>query len=175
MNGPITDLTGVAADLCRDLPDHMPSLRRYAMAIAGNRADCEDLVQETLIRAIVSLRAEREIRDLRSYLFSILHNVRVSQARGRDRGVVTISFDGLADELPTAGNQHDAAELKSVLSAVSHLPEEQRDVVVLVCVRGYAYREAAERLNVPVGTVMSRLSRARSRLQNTDSEHASAA
>lgn len=158
------------ADNCDELRIHISGLRRYAMALVGNSAEADDLVQESLQRAIAYLRSGRKIRNMRGYLFSILHNVRATQLRNKWNGAVMVPIEDLVDHLPATDNQHDAVELKSMLAAIRELPKEQQEVILLVCLEGLAYRETAAVLGIPVGTVMSRLARARTALIRKTSE-----
>lgn len=151
-------------DLSNELHTHISSLRRYAMALVGDRADADDLVQETLQKAITYMQKGREIRNLRGYLFAILHNTRVSQLRRPENGASHVPFEDVVGGLAVAANQHHRAELRALLRELMKLREEQRQVVLLVCVEGLTYREAAAVIGVPIGTVMSRLARARQTL-----------
>ena len=156
-----------------ELQTHIASLRRYAMALVGNTADADDLVQETLHNALAYMRRGRKIRNLRGYLFTILHNARISQLRRSENGVVHLPVDEMAGALPVEASQHHRAELRALLRELAKLPEEQRQVVLLVCVEGLSYREAAAVIGIPIGTVMSRLSRARQALlEKTSAEKA---
>lgn len=163
------------SDPSNELHTHIASLRRYAMALVGNPTDADDLVQESLKRALIYMRSGREIRNLRSYLFTIMHNCRATDLRRSINGGRHVPLDDLAGELPTPANQHHRAELKALLVNLRELPREQQEVLLLVCLEGFAYREAAGILGVPVGTVMSRLSRARKALVERMSAQHSAA
>lgn len=147
-----------------DLHVHIAGLRRYAIALAGNPSDADDLVQETLRRAIVYAQKGGQIQSPRAFLFTVLHNVWASNQEKRQRHGDQVSVDDVASQLRTEGNQHTRAELNALLKALRELPHDQRQVVLLVCLEGFAYRETAETLGVPIGTVMSRLSRARKAL-----------
>lgn len=147
-----------------ELHTHISSLRRYAMALVGNPADADDLVQETLQKAIAYMQKGRTIRNLRGYLFTILHNTRISRLRRQENGIPHVSVDDVATGLSVEANQHHRAELRALLREVANLREEQRQVILLVCVEGLTYREAAAVIGIPIGTVMSRLARARQAL-----------
>lgn len=147
-----------------ELQSHIASLRRYARALAGNPADADDLVQESLQKALVYLRSGREIKHMRSYLFTILHNVRVSRLRKESNFSGQVPLDSVADFLSVPANQAHRAELEALMAALDELAEEQRQVVLLICLEGFSYREAATIMGVPIGTVMSRLARARKAL-----------
>lgn len=146
----------------RAILSEIPRLRRYARAMLGNRAAADDLVQDTLERAWVRLSQWRVGSNLRAWLFSIMHNLRVDQLRRP--AVSTQSMDEGEFEVPTRPTQTDELEVRDLESALSQLPDEQREVLLLVALEEMSYAEIAEALAIPVGTVMSRLSRGRERL-----------
>lgn len=146
------------------LRSYVAGLRRYALTLAGNASDADDLVQETLKRGLVSLGNGTQIANLRSYLYRTLHNVRMNEYRRSGNGSDHVSLDEAAHLLAGQENQHWRAELNELFVALCALPSEQRNVLVLVTIEGFTYEEAAEILGVPVGTVMSRLSRGRRKL-----------
>ena len=144
----------------------IPALRRYARALVRNRANADDLVQDCLERA-VSRWHQRRDGSVRAWLFTILHNLAVTQfrqatARGRHMPIDDAAGE---QELVSAAAQEQRLIFQDVLGKLAKLPEEQRAVLLLVAVEDLSYADAAAVLNVPVGTVMSRLSRARERLQ----------
>ena len=148
------------------LIDQIPALRRYARALTGDAWAADDLVQDTLERACSKWRLWLAGSDLRAWLFTIMHNLFVSQVRHRVRQ------GDLASPVDLAGlTQEPAAPAACVDSAIDlqrcllRLPEEQRVVLLLVTLEDLSYAEVARITGVPTGTVMSRLSRARSRLQ----------
>ncbi len=146
----------------RDLVDHIPSLRRYARALTGDRWAADDLVQDTLERACSKWRLWRSGTDLRAWLFTIMHNVHASHGRRISRQGTTVAFDEAAHDLRGAHAQQDQAiDLQRCLML---LPEDQRAVLLLVALEDLSYAQVAIVLTVPIGTVMSRLSRARERL-----------
>ncbi len=144
----------------------LPRLRRFALALTGRAADADDLVQDTVERALRNL--DRFMPDTRmdSWLFRIAQNLWIDVVRSRK--VRAVAGDGLseAEALPFDGAR--AAEshtlLMQTLRFLGELPEEQRSVVALVLIDGLSYREAASVLEVPIGTVTSRLARARDAL-----------
>jgi RNA polymerase sigma-70 factor (ECF subfamily) len=129
----------------------------------GDRAAADDLVQDTLERAWSRLFQWRNGSDLRAWLFSIMHNLRVDQLR-RPR-LPTRSIDEDDFEVPTRPTQADELELRDIESALGQLPDEQREVLLLVALEEMGYAEIAAALGIPIGTVMSRLSRGRERLR----------
>jgi RNA polymerase sigma-70 factor, ECF subfamily len=145
------------------LGDHLDRLYRAAWALCGSREDAEDLVQETYARVLAKRRVIESDEAALGYLLRVLRNTFVSQLRTRDRRPLTITDEGF--EAPAAsGSPEDAIAAKEVFVAISTLPEGLRDTVVAVDVVGLSYSEAAKALRVPTGTIMSRLSRARSRI-----------
>ncbi|WP_020656105.1 RNA polymerase sigma factor [Massilia niastensis] len=141
----------------------MPRLRRYARALVGDRAAADDLVQDTVERGWARLGSWRHGSDMRGWLFSIMHNLRVDQ--GRRRAVPTEPLD---DETPLPAAPERATislELRDMDAALRQLPEEQREILLLVVLEEMSYEDLAQALRIPVGTVMSRLSRAREKLR----------
>ena len=151
------------SDLDGLIEQHIPRLRRYARALTGYRAAADDLVQDTLERALSRFHLWRRGSDLRAWLFTIMHNIFINQARSRMR------YPHQALDEPTADALHyrepDWSELRDIGDALARLPVEQRTVVLLVGLEQFTYDEAARVLEVPIGTVMSRLSRARERMR----------
>ena len=143
----------------------IPRLRRYARALSGDRQRADDLVQDTLERAIAKWSLWRPGTDLRAWMFTIMHNVFVNHAR-RSAREATPTDPALLAELELAdGSVADSlVQLNGIERALARLPEEQRAVLLLVSLEGLSYDQIAETLGVPAGTVMSRLSRGRARL-----------
>lgn len=150
----------------RDLVALVPKLRRFAYSLTGNMQDGDDLVQAACEKALRN--ADQFIPGTRmdSWMYRILQTLwiddrRKAQRRGAavDPDEVHLSDDGKAASLP-----EDRMMLARTRAAMAALPEGQREVLALIAVEGLSYREAAETLNIPVGTVMSRLSRARDAL-----------
>jgi RNA polymerase sigma-70 factor, ECF subfamily len=147
-----------------DFVQHIPRLRRYARALTGDRGRADDLVQDTLERALVKFHLWRPGSDLRAWMFTIMHNVYINQVRAGSTAVVS-ALDDEAVQPAIRATQSDRLEVMDLQVALLTLPEEQRDVLLLVGLEQMTYEEAAGVLNVPIGTVMSRLSRARERLR----------
>ncbi|MDP2823477.1 MAG: sigma-70 family RNA polymerase sigma factor [Sulfuritalea sp.] len=141
----------------------IPRLRRYARALTGRVDAADDLVQETLQRALEKWRLWQRERDLRPWLFSIMHNLHVD-GRRRDRRIDFCDDDELPVPVQRA-SQQDALELRDLERALALLPPDQREVLLLVGLEELSYAEVARALKIPQGTVMSRLSRARVRLK----------
>ena len=148
----------------RDFVQHIPRLRRYARALTGDRGRADDLVQDTLERALVKFHLWQPGSDLRAWMFTIMHNVYVNQVRDSTAAANIALDDDTA--LPTLrATQSDRLEVRDLQVALLRVPEEQREVLLLVGVEQMTYEEAAGVLGIPIGTVMSRLSRARERLR----------
>ena len=145
------------------IPQHIPRLRRYARALTGDRNAADDLVQDTLERALSRLHLWRQGSDLRAWLFTIMHNIYVNQTRSRIRHPHEALDESAAEALHD--REPDWAELRDIDDALSRLPGDQRAVLLLVGLEQFTYGEAAQVLEVPLGTVMSRLSRGRERLR----------
>ncbi|HVI89635.1 MAG TPA: RNA polymerase sigma factor [Dongiaceae bacterium] len=135
-------------------------MRRYAYVLVGGSPIADDLVQETLTRAIFYLRAGREVRNLRSYLLTTLHNVRVDYIKSDRRQGDLLPLDE-HPQLAVPAAQLDQLECDEVAAAIAALPDDQREVLLLIGLEGLSYQEATEILGVPLGTVMSRLNRGR--------------
>jgi len=145
------------------IPQHIPRLRRYARALTGDRNAADDLVQDTLERALSRLHLWRQGSDLRAWLFTIMHNIYVNQTRSRIRHPHEALDESAAEALHD--REPDWAELRDIDDALARLPGDQRAVLLLVGLEQFTYGEAAQVLEVPLGTVMSRLSRGRERLR----------
>ncbi len=141
----------------------VPRLRRYARALAGNRDDADDLVQDTLERAWAKANLWRGVGDMRAWLFSIMHNLHVDGVR-RPR-LRTVTMDDDTPEVPVAPAQGDRLAVLDLQAALDLLPVEQKEIVLLVALEDMAYADVASTLGIPIGTVMSRLSRGRERLR----------
>lgn len=142
---------------------YIPRLRRYARALTGDASAADDLVQDALERALVKRDLWREGSDLRAWLFTVMHNVFVNQVRSA-AATRTVPLETSAAELPQP-QAGDRLEIRDLDAALQSLPEEQRAVLLLVGLEQMSYDEAARVLDVPIGTVMSRLSRGRERLR----------
>jgi RNA polymerase sigma-70 factor (ECF subfamily) len=145
------------------ITQHIPRLRRYARALVGDRYAADDLVQDTLERAMNKFHLWRPGSDLRAWLFAIMHNVFINQLRSRGSRPEQALED--ADIPATLGSPGDRLEIRDLQSSLARLPPEQRAVVLLVGLEQLSYAEASRVLDIPIGTVMSRLSRGRERLR----------
>jgi RNA polymerase sigma-70 factor (ECF subfamily) len=141
----------------------IPRLRRYARALLGDRAAADDLVQDTLERAWSRLGQWRVGSDMRAWLFGIMHNLRVDQLRRP--ALLTQVADEDDCDAATRPTQTDELEMRDLKAALHQLPDEYREVLLLVALEGMSYAEIATTLAIPLGTVMSRLSRGREKLR----------
>ncbi|MBI2752236.1 MAG: sigma-70 family RNA polymerase sigma factor [Betaproteobacteria bacterium] len=140
----------------------IPRLRRYARALVGERTAADDLVQDTLERALNKFHLWKRGTDLRAWLFTVMHNLHVNQIRGRRE---LVGLDEEALEIPVRATHDTALEARDLERALMRLSAEQREVLLLVVLEDMSYEEAAATLGIPIGTVMSRLSRAREKLR----------
>lgn len=147
------------------LEREIPRLRRYARALMRNPTDADDLVQETLVRALSKSHLWQVGTDLRAWLFTIMHNSRVNGVRRSVRSGIAVSDDELG-LVGVSGGQHERISLTETQAAIDRLPEEQRATVLLIGLEGLDYEEAAAVLCIPLGTVRSRLSRGRAQLRD---------
>jgi RNA polymerase sigma-70 factor (ECF subfamily) len=156
----------------------IPRLRRYARVLTGDATRADDLVQDTLARAWEKRRLWRAGSDLRAWLFTIMHNVHVNQLALARRDAANVSIDAdpanAAWQLPVRATQLDRIELLELAQQIGRLSPDQREVLLLAAVEELRYEEIASVLSVPIGTVMSRLSRARDKLRQLLAEPASA-
>jgi RNA polymerase sigma-70 factor (ECF subfamily) len=148
--------------LLQELEQLIPRLRRYARSLTRDETRADDLVQDTLIRAIDKLHLFEPGTNLVAWLFTIMRNIHINALRSakweREQDPADL-------ELPVPGLQLSNLALRDLARAMGALPDDQRETVLLVAVEGLAYQDAAEIMSVPIGTVRSRLSRARSRLR----------
>lgn len=147
-----------------DLTEHLPRLRRYARALTGDRAAADDLVQDTLERALSRWALFRRGSRLDAWLLAIMHNLFINQVRARGARPQVVPLESCPDPAtPDTGT--DRLALRDLDRALARLPPEQRAVLLLVSLEELSYEDAGKVLGIPVGTVMSRLSRARERLR----------
>ncbi len=150
-----------------DIVAMLPRLRRFARALTGQVADADDVVQIAVERALTRLDQFRPGTRLDSWLLSIVRNAWIDETRSRGRrGKIFAPAElGELQGNDGAAEMHAKLEATDVWAAMRKLPEEQREAIALVCVDGLAYREAAETIGVPIGTLTSRLARGREALQ----------
>jgi RNA polymerase sigma-70 factor (ECF subfamily) len=143
----------------------IPALRRYARALLRDRSAADDLVQDCLERAISRWHQRRADADPRTWVFAILHNLAMTRlCRTASRARHIAIEDAQENMFALAPSQEHGLRYRALLQALSRLPEEQKTLLLLATVEELSYAETAKVLDIPVGTVMSRLSRARERL-----------
>lgn len=143
----------------------MTDLRRFALRLTGNVCDAEDLLQSTILRAIEKKHLFQDDTDLNRWSSKIMFNLFVSGYRRKTKFESKYDPESYLETLTVEANQDHAAELNRVEDAMKKLSAEHREILVLICVKGLRYQEASDVLKLPVGTVRSRLSRARECLQ----------
>jgi RNA polymerase sigma-70 factor, ECF subfamily len=148
---------------------HLPALRRYARVLTRDPVCADDLVQQALLRAHEKAHLYQPGRALRPWLLAILHNVFIDNARRQraEHAALQVLAEDVTSSHP--GEQEGSALLREVIAGFARLPDSQRAVLHLVAIEGLTYQEAAEALGVRVGTIMSRLSRARATLRHSSS------
>lgn len=142
----------------------MPRLRRFATGLAGNAADGDDLCQNSIERALANRDKWQAGTRLDSWMYRIMRNLWIDEARSRQRRGQTFAEEEAGLGVGADGGQEALVELGNVDRAMAKLPAEQREAVLLVMVEGYGYREAAEIVGCPIGTLNSRLVRGRDAL-----------
>ncbi len=153
------------AEIHQNIEAEIPRLRRYARALARDVVAADDLVQDCLARALGKLHLWQEGTDLRAWLFTILHNQYVNQVRRAVREGAAVGLSETEPMLAQAPHQGKSLELRDLERAIAKLPDEQRSVILLVGLEGMRYEEVADILDIPIGTVRSRLSRGRDALR----------
>jgi RNA polymerase sigma-70 factor (ECF subfamily) len=153
------------SDFARLLQNEIPRLRRYARALTRDAARADDLVQSCLVRAIAKQHLWQPGTDLRAWLFTILHNQHVNEVRRLVREGITVAVEDVAPVLTMAPRAGASLQLRDLERAIRLLPEEQQQVILLVGLEGMRYEEVAAVLDIPIGTVRSRLSRGREMLR----------
>jgi RNA polymerase sigma-70 factor (ECF subfamily) len=143
----------------------IPQLRRYALALTGNRDHADDLVQDCLERALRKRHLWSRRGSIRSWLLRLLQRCHIDAHRRRPRHEVEASTEMIDAASAHPPDQERRAECRTIAQALGRLPEEQRAVILLVALEGFNYDEVAEILDVPIGTVRSRLSRGRQSLR----------
>jgi RNA polymerase sigma-70 factor (ECF subfamily) len=145
--------------------EQIPRLRRYARALLRNREDADDLVQDCLERAWTRSHRWKPDTDLRAWLFTIMHNLYVNTIRRSQRHHMRTLEDVREPADPTLSGQERANGIRDLEKGLATLPPDQREVLLMICLEELSYQQVAEILAVPVGTVMSRLHRARERMR----------
>src|SRR5215469_649645 len=145
--------------------EQIPRLRRYARALTRNRDRADDLVQDTLSRALIKEQLWQPGTNLRAWLFTIMHHQSVNNLRRDIRESAMVDIERISTTLPATTDPAASRKLVELDRALAQLPLDQRQVILLVGLEGMSYQEAAGILRIPVGTVRSRLSRGRDALR----------
>src|SRR5438045_3905078 len=147
------------------LEPQIPRLRRYPRALTRDTQRADDLVQDTLVRALMKEDRWEPGTNLRAWLFTLMHNQYVNNVRRANREAGTIDIDDVSSSLVATTDPTASRQLYELERALGQLAAEQREVILLVGLEGFSYEDAAKILAVPVGTVRSRLSRGREALR----------
>lgn len=151
--------------LSNALNEHLPKLKSHAVAMTRDPNDADDIVQECVKRAIMYIHDGSQIRNMQAYLFMILNNVYMDELSRRKKCGTTVDIETMENTISSPPSQIPHMECLDLSRAFAQLSPDQRKVVQLVSVNGMSYRAAAKQLHVPIGTVMSRLNRARAALR----------
>ncbi len=152
-------------DFARELTAHLQALRRYATVLVGNTAAADDLVQDCIERALRQWTKLEHLERIGGWLRSILHNLHIDGLRRNQRQGVSVDISTAENDLAVVAPGRDSVAALDFDRALRRLSLEHKQVLLLVGLEGLNYREVAEELGVPLGTVMSRLARARERLR----------
>ena len=151
-------------EVAEQIEDYLPALKRYALSLARNPAAADDLVQECAMRALSKARLYKPGTNLRAWLFTILHNLYISEGRRSGKWKQPHDPEAAMAKLSAPAPQPATVMLKSVSKAMTALPRQQRRVLFAVGVEGKSYEEVSAEMDIPVGTVKSRCFRARETL-----------
>lgn len=160
----MSDTTGLIAEIRARIIALLPRLRRFARTITRSVHDADDLVQISIERALMRYEQWRPELKFESWMFGIVRNAWIDEVRSRGRRERVFAPEEAAADVGEAGNEAQV-RLLSVQRALATLPEEQREAVALVLIEGLSYKEAADALDIPIGTLTSRLARGREALQ----------
>lgn len=154
---------GPSEDVKQRIIAFLPRLRRFCLALTGSNDQCDDLLQETVERALTRIEQWQAGTSLESWMFRIAQNLHIDRIRAQGRRGQAVDVDELADMSGDDGRTITEArsELAHAQAAMASLPDDQRILLALVVIDGRSYKEAADILALPMGTVMSRISRAR--------------
>ena len=159
------------ADFTSEMAEHLPRLRRYARSLLHDRVRADDLVQDTMMRALEKAHLYQHDTNLRGWLVTIMHNEHVNSVRRSMRGAVLVSDEELG-ELGHSATQEAPIELQEIRGAVQRLPQDQREAIQMAFFEGKTHREIAEALHEPLGTVKARIRRGMLKLRDSLREYA---
>ncbi|MEX2615451.1 MAG: RNA polymerase sigma factor [Alphaproteobacteria bacterium] len=157
-------------EVAQRIEEHVPSLQRYALALCRNAAAADDLVQECVVRGLTKAHLYQSGTNLRAWLFTIMHNLHVSDLRRNGKWKQPADPDAALDNLSVSASQPATVMLRAVSRAMMALPDLQRVILYCVGVEGKSYEEVSREFGIPVGTVKSRCFRAREAVQKRLSE-----
>jgi RNA polymerase sigma-70 factor (ECF subfamily) len=160
----------VVADTEHLIAEQIPKLRRYARALLGDPIRADDLVQEALVRGLSRSHLWQPGTDIRAWMFTILHNLHVNNQRQRRHRDDYLELNDARPEMATPATQEHILEVRDLARGLQLLPDAQRQVVLLVGLEGMNYKQVAAVLDIPIGTVMSRLHRGREALRRLMSD-----
>jgi RNA polymerase sigma-70 factor, ECF subfamily len=152
-------------EFARLLEAQLPRLRRYARALTRDPSRADDLIQDTLVRALAKQHLYQDGTNLRAWLFTVMHNQHVNDIRRNVQEGNSLDVDTVAAHLVAVTNPTASRQLRELDEAIGKLAMEQRQVILLIGLEGMSYEEAAAILKLPIGTVRSRLSRGRDALR----------
>lgn len=150
-----------------DLMNEVDGLKRFALKLTRNMSDAEDLTQSTVLRALEKKELFEDGTNLFGWTSKIMYNIFVSNYRRKTKFETQYDPDSYIENESVAASQDAEMELKQVSKAMESLSQDHREILIMVCVKGMQYAEVSELLQIPVGTVRSRLSRAREALEST--------
>lgn len=153
-------------DFVEEMTAQLPALRRYATALSGNPTEADDLVQGCIERALAQSGQLQEFQRLGGWLRSILHNLFIDETRRRRRQGVNVDLADVENDAAIISPAHDHASEMDLERAMAALSFEHRQILLMIGLEGLNYREVADELRIPIGTVMSRLARAREKLRH---------
>jgi RNA polymerase sigma-70 factor, ECF subfamily len=157
----------MALDFRNQLIAEIPHLRRFARSLCGDASLADDLVQDCIERALKKSHLYDVTKPLRAWLYAVLRNIHVSNWRSNAKHQYAKNLDELQDgEGATRAEQEDNFSTYAITEALDKLPQQHREVLVLISLEEVSYRDASEIIGVPIGTIMSRLSRARLKLKD---------
>ncbi|MDX1484547.1 MAG: sigma-70 family RNA polymerase sigma factor [Alphaproteobacteria bacterium] len=151
--------------VAEQIESHVPALKRYARVLTRDTTEAEDLVQECVVRALTKADLYKPDTNLRAWLFTILYNLHISEVRRKGKWKQAGDPEAALNSLSVPPAQTHSVMLQTVRDALTRLPKQQKAILYLVGVEGQSYKEVADRLDIPLGTVKSRCSRARETLQ----------
>jgi len=152
-------------DLSQEIAAELPRLRRHARALLFSRTEADDLVQDCMVAALDNQGSLKDRSRLRGWLFGVLHKQFLMRLRSDARRGAAVPIDDVAETLAASAPAADRSMVHDLVRAMAELTPEHRELLLLVNVEGQSYQQAADTLGVPIGTVMSRLARARHRLR----------